>query len=540
MHCKRDNHVTIERMVLDTFVSQTIGRVGVDEGIGEQAQSAGPDGTEDDTTPEVGFLLPGSVAPLADTVGAVLDDPGGNRTGPDAVVAELLALAPPGWQRLEAAFAITVAREAAEVTFWDGQRSALGGVPESALAMVRAHRAAETDAPWWRMLVRAEESGAVEVDYDYGEAPFPEEQLFDPDAYRADLAAYPRNNLPLWLAAYIWHNDCQRRTPALAAASAAADRAAEIWPVSVEDELPSFPAMWARWATLAATFVAVGSDVGPRVLPALGWFESSERSGCTLRWLPGDRAVLSGGVWGAPELDAAYRGDGPLPNLFSGAPDWVAEPVLNPRATTGLLSFCYWWDTGTWYCGESPAAEDCANAIPGVWTADSVVAIVTELLDGDPGSEEYSAIEHLVAAAHLGIVTPETVGNAFAWVDASDLDGAFYQFALAGLTVNVVEDMPSARAVDRVREHIIAHDLDVDDYPLGDLVADRFSCGWMVYVPMLDGNLIFDRAIFYVTDDGVLEQSTSSVPPGEYVIEVERRFHQRQYSAGDHLRGFTV
>lgn len=64
----------------------------------------------------------------------------------------------------------------------------------------------------------------------------------------------------------------------------------------------------------------------------------------------------------ADEPFPAYNGTAEMPRFYAGAPYWVANPVLNPRADGGLLSFCHWWDAGRWYRGESPPASDCGSA----------------------------------------------------------------------------------------------------------------------------------------------------------------------------------
>jgi hypothetical protein len=133
-------------------------------------------------------------------------------------------------------------------------------------------------------------SGEIEVDFDYGDEPFPDEQLFPAEVYRADLEAYPRQVLPTWLAAYVGHGERQSRPAQLAALQARADRAAGVRGVLSQQEFPAFPLMSARWAVIAAAFIAAGSQWGPRVLPALGWFEGAKAFGIYRRF----RAALPG------------------------------------------------------------------------------------------------------------------------------------------------------------------------------------------------------------------------------------------------------
>lgn len=442
---------------------------------------------------------------------------------------------PSGWRDMEAVFAMTVSANFARAAFFNDEGSTPVEPSVSVVALVREHReqtAWLSDGPWWRMLLSMTESGEIEVDYDYGDEPFPDDQLFLPEAYQADLDEYPRDRLPVWLAAYVSHRDRQKRSPRQAAEAARADRAAKVWSELTENEFPAFRLMWARWATIAAAFVAVGSERGPRIRPALGWFESSRRSGCTLYALPGDRAVLSGGWWCASSLDAAYNGGAELPRLFAGAPDWVADPVLNPRAGTGLLSFCYWWEGDRWYRGESPPAEQCAQAVPGVWTTSTVTGIVAKLAADRPTEQQQRAAQMLVSVAQQGVVTRDALVHVFGDDGRRDIDGALYQFSLAGLTNAMPpQELPKEQAILRVRQYIEAHGWDTSGYPLSELVADRFSVGWMVFVPVPRGEMAIGRAIFYVDDDGVLEQSSSSTAPSVFIAGFEQRFRKRHTPA---------
>jgi hypothetical protein len=79
-------------------------------------------------------------------------------------------------------------------------------VPESIMALVRRQRevAARMPAgPWWRLLLSVTHLGETTVNYDYGDRPFPEEDLLPARHYRDDLAAYPRREVPAWLVEYI-------------------------------------------------------------------------------------------------------------------------------------------------------------------------------------------------------------------------------------------------------------------------------------------------------------------------------------------------
>ncbi|MRH89505.1 hypothetical protein GFY24_18980 [Nocardia sp. SYP-A9097] len=344
------------------------------------------------------------------------------------VAAELFALLPAGWDRLDAAVAMTVSDEAARVVVSDQKHAVPVPLSARAIELLRElrHQSAQLEeGPWWRVLASVDKNGSAQIEYDHGAEPFPDQHLFPPQAYLADLQIYSRRRLPVWLAAYIGHDDRQVRTPSHAANARAGDGA---FTSRVENDLPALPLMWARWAAIAAAFVAADSQWGPRVTTSLGWFEGTSRSGSTLHLLPRGRAVLSGGLWNDPRLDAAYNGGIAMPQLYRGAPDWVAGPVLNPRAANGLLSFCYWWDGAAWHCGESPAPAELEPALPGVRTSASAVDVITELNAGVSAD----AAAGLVAAAESGTVTRQFATPILAG-QAADTDSAYYQLLLAGV-----------------------------------------------------------------------------------------------------------
>ncbi|MEC3920332.1 hypothetical protein [Nocardia sp. CDC160] len=390
---------------------------------------------------------------------------------------------------------------------------------------LRSELATPERGPWWTLRLHLTADGSLDIDYDFGDAPL--EELLPPELYLADLQEFPRVRLPAWMAAYSGHADQQLRTPRTAALQARADRVANVRPIMMKNEFPDLPLMWARWAVLAASFVAVRSEHGPRVLPAFGWFEGTNRCGSTLRILPGGRAVLSGGVWKAPELEAAYNNDGVMPNYYAGAPDWIAEPVLNQRAHSGLLSFCYWWEAGRWYRGESPPAANCTTAMPELRTVGSVAATIAAMIDRHADPTLHSAAEELVRSADERDITRDGLTAVFPSSDRFDIDGALYQLGLAGLVRTQIEPITAAQAIAHVRQYILKRRYDTTGYPLGELVADRIEVGWMVYVPVPTGAVAAGRAVFYVADDGVIEHSSSSIMPVAYMSGFTQRYRQR-------------
>ncbi|WP_245663195.1 hypothetical protein [Nocardia inohanensis] len=470
------------------------------------------------TVPDVGFSI--DAPPAADL-------PAQARRLAHRLARELIDFGPEGWHRLSAAFALTTTAQRSRLLYFNeaGRQIALTP-PVEALTVVAEHRelSAELgDGPWWRLELELTAAGELTVDHDYGDEPFPDDQLLAPEHYRADLERYPRSTLPTWLAAYANHGNRQSRTPQQAAESAREDAESGFLPTISEDDFPDFPLLWSRWAAISAAFVAIGSEWGPRMLPSFGWFEGSRRSGSSLYVLPGGRAVLSGGVWNAPELEAAYNGNAPFPRVYAGAPEWIANPVLNTRAAGGLLTFCYWWERGRWFRGDSPAAADLAAAVPGIWTTGTVIEVITGLAAEHPTDEQRSAVADFVAAAERRDVTRAMLAEVFG--PTADLDAAHYQLTLAGVARTGPEPLPADEAIAAVRYRL--EDTDTSAYPLDQLVAERVSVGWLVYVPTAPEEIAIARALYYVADDGVVEATTSTTPPSIYVTGFEERFRQR-------------
>jgi hypothetical protein len=349
----------------------------------------------------------------------------------EPIAQQLAQLGPAGWQEFSAEFAFTVSSQIAQLQFSSDDRTGLVPVPQSIAELVRQQRevAARMPAgPWWRLLLTCTNRGEMTVDYDYGDEPFPDDQLVAPEHYRNDLETYPRSHVPVWLAGYVSGPAAQGRDPRQAAAGETADTAAGHAAVATEDVAP-LPDLWARWAVLSAAYAGVGSGWGPRVHPGYGWYESDRRSGSTLYVLPGDRAVLSGGKWDSELLDAAYNGGEPLPDLYTGAPAWVNDTVLNTRNRNGLLTFCFWWMNGRWYRGGTDTAGELDAPLPAVRTPDETIrAMVSQT---GPGTE--AACEALLTAAINHNATPDAVSAIFADKSDADVAAAVNQISLAGL-----------------------------------------------------------------------------------------------------------
>ena len=444
----------------------------------------------------------------------------------------LITEAPSDVRRITAVFALTLRSEAAHIVHSTGRASAEAEPGPDAFRLARELRRTSARlprGPWWRMTLDVRVDVGLEVDFEYGDEPFPDEHLFAPEDYRADLEAFDwsAEKLPTWLSAFLSHGGRQLRSPRKAAAPADTRGARSAQGVSPK-EMPGLTETWARWAVLSAAFVAAGSEWGPRMQPSHARFEGSTRSGSTLWMLAGDRAVLSGGVWDAAGLADAYRGDAPHPELFAGAPAWVADPLLDERGKAGLMSFCYWWESGRWLRGESPKAEELATAIPGVWTSGTVADIVSKLAPRVTRDTETAALR-LVTAAEGGFAERGMLAEVFGNGEGADLDGAYHQLVMAGVANRTdLPQLPRHQAIAIVRRYMLAHDLDNPDYRAADLVADRVECGWMVYAPVTDGEMRIGRGIFFVADDEVLEiTDTQNSYPNQYAKEVARRYRER-------------
>jgi hypothetical protein len=349
----------------------------------------------------------------------------------EPIVQQLAQLGPAGWEELSAEFAFTVSSQIAQLQFSSDDRTGLVPVPQSIAELVRRQRevAARMSAgPWWRLLLTCTSRGETTVEYDYGDEPFPSDQLVAPEHYRNDLDSYPRSRVPVWLAGYVAGPVAQGRDPRTAMAGETADNAAGRSAIATV-AIPPLPDLRARWAVLSAAYAGVESGWGPRIYPGYAWYESDQRSGSTLFVLPGDRAVLSGGKWNSELLDAAYNGGQPLPDLYTGAPAWVNDSALNTRNRNGLLTFCYWWADGQWYRGTADTSGELDIALPALRTPElTIEAMVNQT---GPGAED--ACEALLTAAVNQSATPHDVAAIFADRPDADVAAAVNQLSLAGV-----------------------------------------------------------------------------------------------------------
>ncbi|MEU9507389.1 hypothetical protein AB0D32_14030 [Micromonospora sp. NPDC048170] len=345
----------------------------------------------------------------------------------DPIVQQLAQLGPAGWDRFSAEFAYTVSAEIAQLHFRVQGRSGLVPVPNPLGELVRRQRevAARMPAgPWWRLLLTVTNRGETTVNYDYGDQPFPDDQLMLPEHYRNDLAQYPRTRVPVWLAGYVAGPGAQGRDPGQAAVAAVADRGAV-----AADAVPPLPEVWARWAVLSAIEAGLRAESGPHIFPGHAWYEDGQRNGSVLFLLPGERAVLSGGRWNSALLEAAYNRGARLPDLYTGAPAWVTDSVLNTRNRNGLLTFCWWWADGRWHRGTTDTLGELDVSLPHVWTLDATLQAMVSRT-GPRTARECGA---LLSAAISHRATAGQVAALFADRPDADVHTAVNQLDLAGL-----------------------------------------------------------------------------------------------------------
>ncbi|GLE55284.1 hypothetical protein BKG69_23265 [Mycobacteroides chelonae] len=463
----------------------------------------------------------------------------------EQVVQAVAQLAPAGWQQIHAAFSLAGAGEIASVVAITPTEPQQIRIPVELMEPVRRHRLLTIgeQGPWFRLLFDCDSEGNFQVAFDYGDNEFPADQLLPSDEYLRDYQEFPRPDAPVWLLAYMANDGHQLRSPA--AAYASAERNSDPALVQrVDDELPPLPALWARMAALAAMCHGSDAPVGPSADPSFQLY-IGENGGCTLSRLPDGRGVLSGGRDDSPLLSAGYKGLVAFPDLYRGAPVWLHTLYLDPRAGRGMLSFCYWWEHNSWYRSALPEADslrtqtpawnptdEIARGVPGVWTIDTTVTLVTAVLKRIgvelTDRNHYSALD-FVRACEAGIASEGYVRRMF-------LDGIPESFSLAealaqldatGVLLPRIPPISKEAAIAEVRKFCRDHGVDTVGYPMDTLSAARIDGGWQVYAPIEPGSMGIGRMYFLAADDGVVEKASTSRQPGEIEFIFASRFAER-------------
>jgi hypothetical protein len=176
--------------------------------------------------------------------------------------------------------------------------------------------------------------------------------------------------------------------------------------------------------------------------------------------------------------------------------------------------------------------DELQAGLPGVWTAESTVTLLTEVLR-HIGVElvdrnAYAATD-LVRAAEAGIVSERYVKRLF--VDgvpgSFDLDEVMACLDAADVLLPVYPQIDQGAATNMVIDFCRANDVDTQSYPLDGLVASRMDAGWQVFAPIDPGEIAIGRTVFLVADDGVVDQVSTSTPPDELALVFASRFASR-------------
>lgn len=491
-----------------------------------------------------------TTGPAADLLGRAgisvdVDAPVGDRQPRalvEQVVQSIAQLAPPNWETIHAAFSIAGGAEIANVIISTLEGPLRIPITSDIIDPIRTHRLVSIGerGPWLCLRFDCDRTGALQVAFDYGDIEIAPEMRLPSEAYLRDFQQFRRPDAPVWLLAYMGNEGQQLRT----AAQARAGTTAVSDSYCAGDEIPGFTDLWARFAVLSAVCRASDAPIGPRADPAFQVYVG-DNGGCTLARLPGDRAVLSGGRDDSPLLSAAYKGAITWPDLYRDAPAWLHDLYLDPRAARGLLSFCYWWDGRRWYRsrlpearlmdnGENPwtPADEVARGVPGVWTAETTANLVKDVLariGAQSSDKNYYAAIDLVHAAESRIVSESHLRRLFLdEIPASfDIAEAFAQFDAADVLLPYHPPIDQSTAKQLVIAFARENQIDTTNYRFDRLVADRLDTGWQVFAPASDGEVAIGQAVFLVADDGIVERTSTSVPPTQNEFVFADRFARR-------------
>ncbi|WP_306356144.1 MULTISPECIES: hypothetical protein [unclassified Nocardia] len=294
--------------------------------------------------------------------------------------------------------------------------------------------------------------------------------------------------------------------------------------------LPSLRVVRARWLVLVAVCAAV-EGAGTAGFTRDGyWFAAPGRISSALFALSDGR-----GVW------VAESGVAP-----SAPPEWVSQ-VLAERQIGVDGKPLLWWDGQQWGGTRAALESEWIAMFPGF---ESTKAVAEELLvfhappdfgveedddwdaDLDDGEEDEDHDEvpaQWVRDAAFRLVRAcetQTVdrGSFRAFVlscsaTGSDVDRGYEVLSRAGLTaetstapvIDGVDGLTEQQALDIVARHLVDVGIDLTSYAPNGLAAQRLEFGWWVYAPTEETRM--GAAWFYVGDDGVVEQSSSSMGP---------------------------
>ena len=188
-------------------------------------------------------------------------------------------------------------------------------------------------------------------------------------------------------------------------------------------DLPAPGLLWTRWATMSATWAAIGRTGVWSIDGHGAGRDHHDGSWARLALLDGRRAVLYGHDH---EHSATTRADPPV-DVLTGAPDWLPWDTLSPLAERAGLGFVIWHESGRWcrvryHDGPADGMTELAGPL---LTAEGTVRALAGL-GPRPAAERLlvAAVRTTVTGAHF---TELLTGG------APDLDAAMTTAARGGL-----------------------------------------------------------------------------------------------------------
>lgn len=294
--------------------------------------------------------------------------------------------------------------------------------------------------------------------------------------------------------------------------------------------LPSLRVVRARWLALVAVCKCVDQAVSAGCTRDGYWFASPGLTSSALFPLPDGR-----GVWLAES--------GSVP---SAPPEWVRQAMAERRISLDGKPLL-WWDGQQWGGTRAALEREWVAMFPGF---ESTGAVADELLsfhvppnwgvdedddwdadledddeeeDDDRGTAQWArdAAFRLVRACETQTVDRATFRGFVLSCNATedDVDRGYDVLVRAGLSTETnpapvedgVDGLTERQALDTVARHLADTEIDLASYAPNGLAAQRLELGWWVYAPVEETRI--GAAWFYVGDDGVVEQSSSSLGP---------------------------
>ncbi|WP_157574076.1 hypothetical protein [Nocardia jejuensis] len=293
--------------------------------------------------------------------------------------------------------------------------------------------------------------------------------------------------------------------------------------------LPSLRVVRARWLALVAVGKAVDQADSAGLVQDGYWFNSPGRTSSALFPLPDGRAV-----WLAE-----------FGSIPSAPPEWVRQTMAESQISLDGKPVL-WWDWQQWDGTRVAMESEWIAIFPGF---ESTGAVAEELLrfhvsptwgdddwDGDleddededdddtdegPAQWARDTAFRFVRACETQTVDRATLRGFVLSCNGTEagVDRGYDFLVQAGLTTETnpgpledgVDGLTERQAIDIVLRHLASASIDLTSYAPKGLAAQRLELGWWVYAPT--DEMRIGAAWYYIGDDGVLEQSSSSLGP---------------------------